>query len=132
LIQFHNTSDAGHAAITTGTIGNAVGSTQFFDSSSALNGVFTIQGATAGQSSAGSVLQFHNSSTAASGMFTISSAVSDLANGGEIDFYDTSTGSDPLIPGSATFVNMGAAHNGNGGLTQFFNHSQAVTASFTN
>jgi fibronectin-binding autotransporter adhesin len=132
VTRFHDSSDAGHAHITTmgqsPTAGNA-GSTLFYDSTSAANGIFTTNGGTGDHGAAG-VIQFRNNSTAANGTFTnLGGTDGNGAYGGELDFYDSSNAGT-----NATIVNGGAAGGtgASGGVTQFFNASKAGTAAIAN
>jgi fibronectin-binding autotransporter adhesin len=139
ITEFHAQASADHATFTTGssTTDNTSAMVLFYDSATAGSGTFFTYGGVGnpGGISFGAAIQFHNSSTAASGNFANYGAVTDGGSGGEIDFYNTSTASDPLNPPntpSATFANMGTTREGSGGLTQFHDNARAGTASFSN
>jgi len=88
--------------------------TRFFNTSTAGNGTFTNNAATA-SSSGGGFVEFHDTSTAGDGIFTNDGATVSGAGGGSTYFYDTSTA------GNATLIANGGLGGSAGGLIQFEN-----------
>ena len=84
---------------------------QFFDSSTAAEGIFVVQGSTITEAGAGH-LSFFGNSTAADGQFQVETG----ANGGTLDFWDDS--------------NAGAASFAVDSLVVFFGNAHAGSAAF--
>jgi autotransporter-associated beta strand protein len=128
-IFFINSATAGNSTVFTnhGGVGfNQIGgSTEFFDMSSAANGIF-INNAGAANAAQGGFTEFHNNSTAANGNFTNNGGfgISPNSFGGTTIFLDTSTA------GNGTFVNNGGPIVPGG--TLFFHNSSAGNGAFTN
>jgi autotransporter-associated beta strand protein len=109
------------------TFASRGGSTEFYDSSTAVNASFTNR---SGSGTGTSATIFFDTSTAANGTFTNEgggTGGTPFAEGGQTIFFDASTA------GNGIFTNNGAtASGGFGGDTVFDDNSSAGNGSFTN
>jgi autotransporter-associated beta strand protein len=118
---FSGTSSAANSMFTNESGG---GTTEFLDSSSAGDGIFTVEGSSGG--AGGGMMTFNDTSTADNGTFVVIGS-SDTATsiGPKVEFFDFSTAD------HATFTVEGATISGGaGGLVSFFDKSTALDAIF--
>ncbi|OYW17967.1 MAG: hypothetical protein B7Z52_05860 [Burkholderiales bacterium 12-64-5] len=94
---------------------------QFFDNSTAANGIFTSNGGTV-SGALGGVTAFSGSSQAASGQFTANGGTTTGADGGVTFFTNFSTAA------SATLIANGGTGGGNGGIIWFRENATASAA----
>jgi autotransporter-associated beta strand protein len=97
------------------------GETDFFNTSTAGNGTFIMNGGAAANA-AGGHMNFSSTSTAGNGAFTINGGAVSLAGGGLISFGDTTNA------GNAILIVNGGLGGGVGGLIQFSSASTGGTA----
>ncbi len=134
-IAFTNSATAGSLTAFTAngaTFGGASGGTmQFFGTSTAGNGAFTINAATPNPTAtppfpAGGSLEFFDSSTAGNGTFILNSGTTYGAGAAGVKFFDTSTA------GNGTFTVVGGTTYGVGGAQMnFYGNSTAGNGIFT-
>ena len=124
-INFTNSATAGLLTVFTnngGAVSGAFGgSTQFFGTSTATNGIFTSNGGTI-SGAFGGVTQFNDTSTAGNGTLTANGGAVSGAFGGGTQFFDTATA------GNATLIANGGTGGGAGGTIQFAADSTGGTA----
>lgn len=130
-IAFTNSATAGVRTVFT-NIGSQVaslfplaGTTEFFDTSTAGNGVFINDGGTVSGAKGGHT-QFRGTASGRNGTFINNGGLVNSAFGGTTEFFDTSTA------GSGTYNNNGSTVGGAGsGATIFNNSSTAGNGTFT-
>jgi len=123
LIQFGGSATAGRKTffVSNGVASGPAPEIDFIDSSSAGSAAFTNNGALA-SGLPGCLISFSGNSTAARAMITNNGATVAGAEGGITRFTDTS------FAGNATLIANGGSNGGDGGLIQFSDSADGVSA----